>query len=602
MKNKFLIVISSFFLIPNLFAQCEPDIQPPVIATDSIIISCQLYDDETAPPPTVSDNCDNAPSLELINSSTDDDNACVDDNFPNGVIYITRTWEATDAAGNQSTAERVTAIVNATEFTFPTDVNWTPAQVDANPNVLFPSELTDDLTTTGSGIPNLDAFHCNYALSSDTDTVTTCSIGSMYLQRTWVVLNWCTNSLILEDSNGDDNVQNIFVGDPNTSPTASCIDTLNLEFFAQDNDGDGQIDACTLNLIAAQFNNGSSDNETPNEDLLFFFNNNPTENIAFFSGNNLGENNIVLYVQDAEGCTSTCSTILNLTAPLNVPCSETPVCEDGTPPTALCSSGLVVELIPTDTNGDGQIDYCFIELFASDFNAGSFDDTTAAEDLIFYFNSNPEDIVMQFSGSNIGSNNLTIYVGDADGCVSTCSTVLFIESSNPNCEAMLDYSLGGNVSTIQDQGIKDVEVNINGATFLTNVAGNYNYGVLDESGFTISCYKNNNPSNGVTAADLIIMRQHILTITPIENPVYLLAADVNNNGAITTADLVATRQVILGNATSFPNNTSWRFYYGDIETGEILETINVLSNLNSDLQVDWTGYKVGDVNGSADPE
>jgi hypothetical protein len=87
----------------------------------------------------------------------------------------------------------------------------------------------------------------------------------------------------------------------------------------------------------------------------------------------------------------------------------------------------------------------------------------------------------------------------------------------------------------------------------------------------------------------------------IENPVYLLAGDVNNNGAITTADIVAARQVILGNADSFPNNTSWRFYYGDIETGEALETLSFNYN-GGDAQVDWTGYKVGDVTGSAEPE
>ncbi len=490
MKNKFLTFILSLLLFPNLFAQCDPDTEPPVIATDSIIISCQLYNFETAPNPTVSDNCDDAPTLELIDQYIDDDNICMDDNFSDGATYITSTWEATDATGNQSTAERVTVILNTTEFTFPSDIEWTTAQVVANPNVLFPTELTDDLTTTGSGIPNLDFAYCNYAISADTDTVTTCGIGFMHLQRTWVVLNWCTNSLISEDSNGDDNVQNIVVGDPS--------------------------------------------------------------NMA---------------------------------------------------PTAVCFSGLVVELAPLDTDGDGQVDECFVELFAQDFNNNSSDDTTPAEDLIFYFNDNPEELVMSFNSSDIGPNEITIYVGDADGCVSTCTTALFLEAGHPNCMGIVDYSILGNVSTIQNEGIKDVEVNISGSILLTDANGNYDFGPIGSSGgASFSCYKNNDPSNGVTGSDLIIMRQHILTIAPIENPVYLLAADVNNNGAITTADVVAARQVILGNATSFPNNTSWRFYYGDIATGEITETIVLNISSNSDTYVDFTGYKVGDVNGDAVPE
>ena len=277
-------------------------------------------------------------------------------------------------------------------------------------------------------------------------------------------------------------------------------------------------------------------------------------------------------------------------------------CNPEETPTAQCVGGLVVELLFVDSDGDGSPDDCLVELFARDFNADSFDDTTPTEDLIFYFNANSADSIMQFNSSNIGPNEITIYVEDTDGCVDSCATLLFIEAGNINCiGGDPSYTLTGQVNTIENEGINEVEINVSGSTLLTNVSGFYDYGFI-EGGFTMSCYKNNNPSNGVTGADLIIMRQHILTIASIENPVYLLAADVNNNGVITTADIVAARQVILGNATSFPNNTSWRFYHGDIETGEILEQIVVPFNSNSDIEVDWTGYKVGDINGSAEPE
>lgn len=269
-------------------------------------------------------------------------------------------------------------------------------------------------------------------------------------------------------------------------------------------------------------------------------------------------------------------------------------CDPEQVPTAQCVPGLVVQIL--------AINDCTIELSAQNFNDNSFDDTTPSEGLIFYFNDNPEDFAIEFDGSNIGINDIIISVQDTDGCVSTCSSYLFV-ASDAICHNIPEYSLFGNVSTIQDEGIKDVEINLNGVTTsFTSTNGSYDCGFTAAGSYTMSCYKNDNPSNGVTGADLIILRQHILTITLIENPIYLLAADVNNNGAITTADLVAARQVILGNSNSFPNNTSWRFYHEDIETGEIFETFNFNYNGGDFDQINWTGYKVGDVNGNAEPE
>jgi hypothetical protein len=189
-------------------------------------------------------------------------------------------------------------------------------------------------------------------------------------------------------------------------------------------------------------------------------------------------------------------------------------CEPEEVPTAQCVGGLVVELFVVDTNGDGFPDDCIVELFAQVFNANSFDDTTPSEDLTFYFNDNPEEQVMLFNGNDVGQNNLTMYVGDTDGCVSTCTTVLILESpagSSGYCGSITEHTLTGYVKTIQEEGIKDVEVSINTSTVLTNVNGAYDSGFFINGGgtFSLSCYKNNNPSNGVTGADLIIMRQHI---------------------------------------------------------------------------------------------
>lgn len=611
MKNKLLIFLFLAFCIPNLTAQCDPDNEPPIFLTaDTTIFDCRFYGALEGVVPDISDNCDDAPTLVLVAQTINDQAECGNSTYPIGISFVNSTWVATDASGNVATETLVTGVSRPIEFSFPIDITWTEAEVAANPGIISPNPLTEDMTTTGSGRPNLEGQLCNYAISSLTETLATCSDAFVHLQRTWTVLNWCTNSLISEDADGNDNIQNIFIGDPvsGSSPIAVCQDTLNIDLFPLDNDGDGFPDECVINLTPFDFNDGSSDEETADEDLLFYFNNNPAEVSLVLSSDNLGENNILLYVQNENGCVSSCTTVLNLNAPDGVPCAEIAQCENGTVPTAVCVSGLVFEFLALDTDGDGQPDDCIYEIFATDLNAGSSDNETAAEDLIYYFNDSPEETSMVFTGANLGVNEILLYVQDEDGCIATCFVnILLTAPSNVPCSSGL-LDMNGQVETILGAGIKDVEMTLGNLMTLTDENGSYEFPeTIDPSSsggtFTISCYKNNNAANGVTNTDLLIIKQHILTINPITNPVYLLAADVNGSGTITAADMVAIKQVILSVTDEFPNNNSWRFFTGDINGDFSLDSYSfTLNNGNEDINIDWTGYKVGDVNGSAVPE
>jgi len=109
----------------------------------------------------------------------------------------------------------------------------------------------------------------------------------------------------------------------------------------------------------------------------------------------------------------------------------------------------------------------------------------------------------------------------------------------------------------------------------------------------ITFHKNTGIDNGVTTFDGVIMQKHILQIEPLTDSRQLIAADIDNNGEVTTFDIVQLQKVILGLSTNFPNNTSWRF---------LPSSINI-----DDLPVHWqsfqlTGIKIGDVNFTADPE
>ena len=88
----------------------------------------------------------------------------------------------------------------------------------------------------------------------------------------------------------------------------------------------------------------------------------------------------------------------------------------------------------------------------------------------------------------------------------------------------------------------------------------------------------------------------------------MLAADVNNSGNITTLDLISLRRVVLGVEQEFPNNTSWRFLdenfdfpYPDNPWRTLIPEAVSINNLNAIEagNVDFVGYKVGDVNNTA---
>jgi hypothetical protein len=88
----------------------------------------------------------------------------------------------------------------------------------------------------------------------------------------------------------------------------------------------------------------------------------------------------------------------------------------------------------------------------------------------------------------------------------------------------------------------------------------YAFCVCDEGNYTITPEKNDNPLNGVTSFDLVLISKHILGLEPLDSPYKMIAADANKSGSITTFDIVEFRKLILGiHMNGLPNNTSWRF-------------------------------------------
>jgi len=89
----------------------------------------------------------------------------------------------------------------------------------------------------------------------------------------------------------------------------------------------------------------------------------------------------------------------------------------------------------------------------------------------------------------------------------------------------------------------------------------------------------------------------------------MIAADANKSNSVTTFDLVQLRKLILFIDTEFPNNTSWRFVDKDYVfpnpsnpwTAVFPEVISINNITANQLATDFVAIKIGDVNGSAQP-
>lgn len=97
-------------------------------------------------------------------------------------------------------------------------------------------------------------------------------------------------------------------------------------------------------------------------------------------------------------------------------------------------------------------------------------------------------------------------------------------------------------------------------TLVTNTSGAYSFPVAASNDtLTLNMMRNDQAGNGVSTLDLIIIRRHVLNITPLDSPYKILAADVNNSGSLSTLDIIQIQRVILNQETSFPAVPSWRF-------------------------------------------
>jgi hypothetical protein len=349
-------------------------------------------------------------------------------------------------------------------------------------------------------------------------------------------------------------------------------------------------------------------------------------------------------------------------------CHQPVMVADKKPPTPYCLS--LSTALMADPDGAGPL-RPMVELWAIDFNVGSFDNCTPQEDLLFTFDNWAPQVTDTIIAGRLVNIDIPHYFNANGGVMAYPTTNAQVLNAYNNGELQLwlpnlrssakvwtDAVLTGNTnkvdvdvmmsvwdkkfnvdfcwvklsvicntcptggggariagitSTESGQGVNDVTVSINRNAIeypksMPTVDGLYAFedvaaSVSGADGVQLFANKGGDYDNGVSTLDLVLIQRHILNMAKLDSPYKVIAADINNDAKINTVDLVELRKVILGTSEEFTNK-SWRFPTANqvINADNAFpynEVINLLVSTNDVDGQDFVAVKIGDVNGSA---
>jgi len=569
----------------------QDKVAPSLICPPNTTVDCDaIFDpnnlDAVYGTPVLSDDCGATVTEEGIN----DLSSC-------NLGTYTRVFTATDDGGRTSSCKQVLTFVNSDPFTPEYDITC-PEDVTIV-GCMAPEDLGPDIY----GYPEFVSERCGLLGTDWDDEVYTFNSTNgdacFKILRNWEIIDWCQPNLpvfscvqVIKVTNGDKPIISGCETKEVCTFDSECLDGfIELEVTATDSCTDDSDLRWRYAVYAGELGVGPK-----------YFNNpvregNGDGNVANASGDYPIGTHIVRWTFfDRCGNTTTCDqefTIANCKAP-----------------TAYCINGLAVDLMPMDLDGNGEPDFAMVELWASDFDAGSHHVCGYEVSLSF----SPDSIVpnIMFDCTTRGDQEVNIYASiegyDGERIQSFCTSTVNVQDNNNACQGQkpVTVNVGGTIFTEDLENLSEVEVTLAGSPLVgtTNVNGEYAFPDMPMGGdYVIKPYYNANPMNGVSTLDIIEIQRHLLGLEPISSPYKLIAADVNKDYRISTLDLLELRKLILGIYNEFPNNDSWRFVDNAYDFLDPLNPLNedfkesyLISKLETDMDVDFVAVKTGDVN------
>lgn len=289
-------------------------------------------------------------------------------------------------------------------------------------------------------------------------------------------------------------------------------------------------------------------------------------------------------------------------------------------PTPTCLNGLAIELMPVipaeDVDGDGVMDDGAMTIWASDFIASPANDCTG--EVTYSINRSiggipsPDNTALTLTCNDPPNTLIQIWAYDEAGNSDLCETYLLVQDNMVQCNGISGAgAVAGVVAKESSDAVQGVEVSVSGQELMgamTDEKGRYSIeGLAEGFDYTLTAHKDEQPLNGVSTFDLVLMSKHILGTQLLDSPYKMIAADINNSGTITSMDAISLRRLVLNIETKFTNNTSWRFiptrfefpYVANPWQAPFPEVLNInnLQGLLADRG--FVAIKIGDLNGSA---
>lgn len=527
-----------------------------------------------------------------------------------GAGWLKRTWTVTDQCGNKTVCDQKINAVHRSDF-----------------EVVFPPDVVINCMDSAGLSPGVDKITGQVMIMDDEcelvgvnyeDTRYDIVVDGCYkIVRKWTLIDWCkydplqhqrAPDIIVNDSLVADKYSRACVirnlkddGDgymvytqiikvvDELAPVLTCKDTVFCTY----------VDGCK-EIFSLPFS--ATDNCTPSSQIGYKWeldagadgtiDKRSIPNVKNFSEELAsGTYRLTVYATDHCGNDDTCT--INLTV------------KDCKQPTPYCFNGIATVVMPRT----GEI-----TLWASDFNAGSFDNCTAKGNLKFFFGnedcSGPGEPSKTFTCNELGYQVLCIWVVDEAGNADFCTTYVEIQdNSNPRiCAIASLLALGGNVKTEDAEPVQDVQVELRATTglpsqMITGNDGRYAFeGLYFNKNYQVVPKRSGDWMNGVSTLDLVIIQQHVMGVKPLNSMYKLIAADIDHSQEVNVVDLVELRKLILGIYDKLPANASWRFAdktsIDNRYPFAIREILEMKGLLQSGLNHDFVGIKIGDVNQS----
>ncbi|MBK8923591.1 MAG: HYR domain-containing protein [Saprospirales bacterium] len=225
-------------------------------------------------------------------------------------------------------------------------------------------------------------------------------------------------------------------------------------------------------------------------------------------------------------------------------CEYTFVVKDCKKPTVVCINGLSVNIMPTK----------MITLWASDFLQYTEDNCTPSNLLKIGirksgtgtgFPLNPDgtpQTSVTFTCDELGTQLVELWSIDLALNADFCETYVIVQDNMGACgPAGSNATVAGALKTEGDQGLLDGSVEMagtppNGLPPYTMFEQSDNSGLYVfsnalplASNYTVTPTKDNDPLNGVSTFDLVLINKHILGLEPLSTPYKMIAADANKS-------------------------------------------------------------------------